>query len=130
MTAGLSAANLANKWLDMLGGTAFTAPAGSFVLPHTGDPGSAGTANTIASVPRVAVTWNAAAGGSKTASNTPAWASWAFASPSVITHLSFWDAVTAGNFLFSCSVASAQTVVTGNTLVANPVSILFAPIAA
>jgi len=130
VTAGLAATTLANKWLDMISGTAFTAPAGSFVLPHTGDPGSAGTANTIASVPRVSVTWNAASAGFKSASNSPTWSSWSFASPSIITHLSFWDALTVGNFLFSCPVASAQTVVTGNNLVASPITILFAPIAA
>lgn len=129
MTAGL-AVFLANSWLDMLGGTAFTAPAASYVLPHTGDPGAAGTTNTIASVPRVAVTWAAAAGGSKSASNSPTWASWAFASPSVITHVSFWDALTAGNFLDSAAAAAAQVVVTGNNLVITPITILFAPIAA
>ena len=47
-----------------------------------------------------------------------------------ITHLSFWDAVTSGNFLFSCPVASAQVVVTGNNVVLSPITILFAPIAA
>jgi len=131
VTTGLSV-YLANHWLDMLAGTAFTAPAASYVLPHTGDPGAAGTANTIASVPRVAVTWAAAAAGTKIASNSPTWASWTFASPSTITHVSFWDASTSGNFLDSAPVtaASGNVVVTGNNLVLSPISILFAPIAA
>ena len=130
MTAGLAATTLANKWLDMLAGTAFTAPVGSFVVAHTGDPGAAGTANTIASLTRQSVTWSAASGGSKSASNSPTWSSWSFASPVTITHLSFWDAVTSGNFLFSCPVASAQVVVTGNNVAVSPITILFAPIAA
>jgi len=130
VTAGLAATTLANKWLDMLAGTAFTAPAGSFVTAHTGDPGAAGTANTIASLTRLSVTWSAASGGAKSASNSPTWSSWSFTSPVVITHVSFWDASSAGNFLFSCPVSSAQTVVTGNNVVVSPITILFSPIAA
>ena len=34
MAVGLSAVNLANKWLDMLSATAFTAPAGAFIKLH------------------------------------------------------------------------------------------------
>jgi hypothetical protein len=130
MTAGLSAVNLANKWLDMLSGTAFTAPAASYVVAYIGDPGAAGTNNTITSITRQAVTWSAAATGVKTISNSPTWTSWSFTSPSAITHLSFWDASSAGNFLFSVAVAQAQTVVTGNNLVVSPASILFSPVAA
>lgn len=133
MTTGLSVANLANHWLDMIAGTAFTAPAASYVLPHTGDPGASGTANTIASVPRVAVTWAAAASGTKVATNSPTWAAWAFTSPSTITHMSFWDASTSGNFLFSCPVTAASgtnVVVTGNNLVLSPITLLLAPLAA
>ena len=36
---------LANKWLDLVRGVAFTAPTGLYVKLHTGDPGPAGTAN-------------------------------------------------------------------------------------
>jgi len=130
VTAGLSATNLANKWLDMLAGTAFTAPAAFYVQPHVGDPGASGTANTITSVTRQSVTWSAAAAGSKTASNSPTWTSWAFTSPSTLTHLSFWDASAAGNFLGSCSLSAAQVVVTGNNVVLSPFTISFAPVAA
>jgi hypothetical protein len=130
MTAGLSAANLANKWLNMLAGTAFTAPVAAYVVAHTGDPGSAGTANTIAAITRQSITWGTAAGGSMTATNSPTWTSWSFASPSALTHLSFWDASTSGNFLFSCALSAAQVVVTGNNAVISPLTILFAPIAA
>jgi hypothetical protein len=132
VTTGLSV-YLADSWLDMLAATAFTAPAASYVLPHTGDPGASGTSNTIASVPRVAVTWAAAATGAKIASNSPTWSSWSFASPSTITHMSFWDASTSGHFLFSAPVTAAggsNVVATGNNLVLSPISILFAPIAA
>ena len=130
MTAGLSAANLANKWLGMLAGTAFTAPAAAYVVAYIGDPGASGTNNTITSITRQAVTWGTPASGSMTATNTPTWTSWSFTSPSVLTHLASWDASTSGNFLFSCALAAAQVVVTGNNVVLSPFSISFAPIAA
>lgn len=130
MTAGLSAVNLANKWLNMLAATAFTAPAAFWVMPHTGDPGATGANNTITSVTRQQVTWAAAASGSIAASNSPTWSSWAFTSPSTLTHISFWDASTSGNFLGSCPLSAAQVVVTGNNVVLSPFSISFAPIAA
>ena len=60
MALGLSTANLANKWLDMMGGTAFTAPATVYVKLHTADPGSAGATAASATTTRVAVTWSAA----------------------------------------------------------------------
>jgi hypothetical protein len=57
MTVGLAATTLANKWLDMLSGTAFTAPVGAFIKLHTADPGAAGaTAAAVGSAVRVAIT--------------------------------------------------------------------------
>lgn len=129
MAAGLSAANLANKWLDMLGGTAFTAPAGTWVKLHTGDPGAAGTSNASANTTRVQATWSAAASGSKSMSNTPSWASWA-AGTETITHISLWDASTAGNFLDSIQLTASKTVNNGDTLNLTSLSIALSPIAA
>jgi hypothetical protein len=45
MPDGLSATGLANRWLNMLGGTAFPAPSALYVQLHTGSPGAIGTAN-------------------------------------------------------------------------------------
>lgn len=131
MTLGLSAANLANKWLDMLGASAFTAPAAFYVKLHTGDPGSAGANNASSVTTRVVATWAAASGGSKSANGTlPSWASWAGTSPEVVTHLSFWDASTAGNFLGSVALSSAQTVTTGSSISLTALTWAFTPIAA
>lgn len=130
MTAGLSAANLANKWLDMLGGTAFSAPAATYVALHTGDPGSAGTANASAEATRKALTWSAAASGSKAiAATLPSWASWT-AGSETISHISVWDASTVGNFLFSGVLSTSKSITNGDTFNLTAMSVALTPIAA
>src|SRR5258708_14984626 len=62
MASGLAATTLANKWLNMLGGTAFTAPS-TFVQLHTGEPGAAGSSNVSSVTTRPAITWAAASAG-------------------------------------------------------------------
>ncbi len=115
MTTGLHTSNLANRWLDMLGGTAFTAPTNTYVKLHTGDPGSAATANASASTTRKQITWSAAASGSKSMSGTLSWTSWA-AGTETISHISIWDNVSAGNVLWTGSLSSSKTVNNGDTL--------------
>ena len=63
MTLGFSTTNLANNWLNMLRGTAFTAPTGVYAKLHIGDPGAAGTNNASAVTTRQAVTFGAASAG-------------------------------------------------------------------
>lgn len=133
MAVGMSAANLANKWLGMLGGTAFTAPAGTFVKLHTntGDPGSAGTSNASSVTTRPAVTWGTPSAGSVSANGTlPSWASWAGTNGEVVGYLSVWDNATAGNFLFSAQLSAAKTVNTGDTLNLTSLTFALTPIAA
>lgn len=130
MAVGLSAANLANKWLDMLGGTAFTAPATTAVKLHTADPGAAGTTAPSSVTTRPALTWSAASAGSKSISGTPSWASWAGTNGEVVTHVSVWDSTTAGNFLFSVALTASKTVNTGDTLNLTSLTVSFTPIAA
>lgn len=130
MTVGLAATTLANKWLDMLGGTAFTAPATTAAKLHTGDPGAAGTANASSVTTRPAITWAAAAAGSKAMNNTPSWATWAGTNGEVVTHISVWDATSAGNFLFSAQLSASKTVNTGDTLNLTALTFAFTPIAA
>jgi len=131
MTVGSSAAGLANKWLDMLGAAAFTAPTGTYVKLHTADPGSAGTtaASSFAGT-RPAVTWAAAAAGSKASNSTPSWTSWAGTNGEVVTHISVWDANTAGNFLFSAALSASKTINTGDTLNLTSLTYALTPIAA
>lgn len=130
MAVGLAATTLANKWLDMLGGTAFTAPTTTAVKLHTGDPGAAGASNASSVTTRPAVTWAAASAGSKASNNTPSWANWAGTNGEVVTHISVWDATTAGNFLFSAALTASKTVNTSDTLNLTSLTFAFTPIAA
>lgn len=130
MTVGLSAVNLANKWLDMLAGTAFTAPASFNVKLHTADPGSAGTTAAAAGdTVRKVVTWGAAAAGSKAMSSMSG--SWTNGGTSeTLSHLSFWDNVSAGSFLASCALSSTQAWNTSNVYALTALTIVLTPIAA
>lgn len=133
MAVGLSIANLANKWLDMLGGTAFTAPASTFVKLHTsaGDPGSAGAGNASSVTTRPAVTWAAASAGSKAANGTlPSWTNWAGTNGEIVRYISVWDNATAGNFLFSAQLTADKTVNTGDTLNLTSLTFALTPVAA
>lgn len=129
--SGLAATTLANKWLDMLGGSAFAAPATTFVQLHTGEPGPNGTSNVSSVTTRPAITWSAASAGSKAITATlPAWANWAGTNGEVVTNISIWDANASGNFLFSVLLTASKTVNTGDTLTLSSMTISFTPIAA
>lgn len=130
MTVGISVANLANKWLDMLGATAFTAPSNTYVKLHTGDPGSAGASNASGTTTRVIIAWAAASSGSKAITTTlPAWASWA-AGAETISHISVWDNLTAGNFLYSATLTASKNMTNGDTLTLTSHTFAFTPLAA
>jgi hypothetical protein len=47
-----------------------------------------------------------------------------------ITHVSFWDASSAGNFLESAALTSSQAVINGSTLNFTTITLSFTPIAA
>lgn len=130
MTVGLGPTTLANKWLDMLGGTAFTAPAASYAKLHTGDPG-VGAGNVSSVTTRQAITWAAASGGVKAITTTlPSWTNWAGTNGEVVTHISVWDASTAGNFLYAFALTASKTVNTGDTLNLTSHTFTLTPIAA
>lgn len=128
MTTGISSANLASKWLNMLRATAFTAPASLNAQLHVGDPGAAGTANQSAVTTRQVVTVSASAGGSNLAlSNAPAFS---MTATETISHVSFWDTISGGLFLFSIPANVAQAVNSGDTVNLNSLSIGLTPQAA
>lgn len=130
MTVGFSAANLLNKWLDMLSATAFTAPPGSFLKLHTGDPGSAGAGNAaVGSATRVVITFGSASAGSKAMNGTnPVWTNGG--TSETLTHISQWDAITTGNFLLSAALTASQAWASGNTFTLTSYSISITPVAA
>lgn len=104
MTVGISS-YLANKLLDHATGRAsFTMSAGVHAKFHTGDPGAAGTSNASSQTNRAAVTFAAAAAGAIAMNNTP---ELTLTGTETISHVSFWDAASSGNFLWS-SVATAS----------------------
>lgn len=128
MTAGLHTVNVANKWLNWLFTVAQTAPAGTFVKLHTGDPGAAGTANASTVTTRSAATMAAAASGSISLTGTAP--QWAMTAAETITHISVWDASTAGNFLFSAALTASKSVSNGDTLTLSTLTVSVTPLAA
>lgn len=134
MTVGLSATNTANAWLNVLRGTSaatFTGVTTLFVQLHTGDPGSAGTANVSSVTTRPALNFGAASAGSQSAVATlPSWATWAGTNGEVVTHISVWGASSAGTFYYSAALTASKTVNTGDTLNLSSLTVALTPIAA
>lgn len=129
MTVGVVEAR-ANSFLNTLRGTNHTAAANVFVKLHTGDPGAAGTANASSETDRPQVTFAAPSGGSMAMTGTaPQWAAWDQGSQA-ITHITLWDANTAGNFLQSVALSSTVNVVNGNTLTLSALTLSASPVAA
>lgn len=126
MTVGFAAATL-NGWLNVLRGTSYTGLAGLYVKLHTGDPGSAGTANASAVTTRNALTLNAASGGACSLSSL---GTYSMTSTETITHVSLWDASTSGNFIASGALTASKAVNSGDTLAFNTFSVAITPAAA
>lgn len=126
MTVGISS-YLANNLLNILRGTAFTAPSGTYVKLHVGDPGAAGTANPSAVTTRNACTFNAASGGALTVSTVSAFG---MTASETITHVSVWDASTGGNFLWSSALTASKAVNNGDQFALNSLGLALGTIAA
>ena len=106
---------LEQKWLDMLSGTAFTAPAGTWIQLHTGDPLDTGTNAVATNNTRKALTWSAAATPAGTKAITSTLPSWSVTTPEIYTHWSIWDLSSAGNCLWTGALSSSATVANGDT---------------
>lgn len=133
MAVGLSTANLANKWLDTLSNTSYASGSATlFVKLHTGDPGASGTAAASQHTTRASVSWAAASGGSKAKSGTPSWSISGLTAPTTesITHISIWDNVSAGNFLWSLAATTPRSVSNGDTLNLDTLTLSLTPLAA
>lgn len=112
---GISA-YLANKWLEMMRGTAFTAPAAVYLQMHTAAPGAAGTATISAQTARSQASFAAAAGGAIALTGTLP--SWSITATEAINFVTVWDSATAGagDFMWSAALASTKNVESGDTL--------------
>lgn len=129
MATGLSPTGLANRVLDHLrGGTSWTQPSGIWAKLHIADPGPVGTANPSVNVTRQAVTFSAASAGAIAQASTPT--AWNMTATETISHVSFWDASTAGNFLWSAQCAVPKGVVSGDTVTQTTNTLTLAPLAA
>jgi hypothetical protein len=129
MTLGISAVNLANAWLNVLRGTTFTGVS-VFVKLHISDPGATGTGGpAVGSTTRPAITWSAASAGSMAITGTnPSWTNGG--TSETISHVSFWDNATAGNYLGSAVLGSTQAWASGNTYTLTSCTWSLTPIAA
>ena len=133
MTAGLSATNTANAWLNVLRGTSaatFTGVTTLFVQLHTGDPGASGTSNVSSTTTRQALNYAAASSGSQSITGTTQWTNWAGTNGEVVTHISIWSASSAGTFYYSVALTASKTVNTGDTLTLSTMTVALTPIAA
>lgn len=129
MTVGLSAVNTADKLLNTIGRTGTTFTAGSlYVKLHTADPGSAGATAASAVTTRYACTFSASSAGSMAL--TSMGGTWSMTATETISHISLWDASTAGNFLWSVALTASKSVVSGDTLSLTSLTLAFSPIAA
>lgn len=130
MATGL-ASGIANSILDALcRSVAWSDPAAFYVKLHTGDPGSAGTANAATETTRKAATFSAASAGAITTSADLTWTS--VAATETISHVSFWDASTAGTFLGSDALSASKSLTAGDTftIAAGDLDLDLTPIAA
>lgn len=113
MATGIAAA-IANSWLDGLcRSVTWTEPAAFYIKLHTGDPGSAGTLNAATETTRQAVTFSAASAGAITNSVAVTWTN--VSTSETYSHVSFWDASSAGTFLGSDGLAVSRAVTAGDT---------------
>lgn len=130
IAVGLAVTNLAAVWLNVLRNTGATAIAQPWFKLHTADPGAAGaTAAAVGSTTRVAASYAAPSAGSMAQTGTaPVWTNGG--TSETLTHISVWDASTAGNFLYSFALSSSQAWATGNTFTLSTYSFALTPIAA
>lgn len=117
MSLGLST-YLAGKILDWLDGTNMpSAPSDVYVAVHDGSPTDAGTGGTevtttIRVAGRVAVTWDSIV--SKTRANSADVDFGNAAGGCNATHISIWDAASAGNMLCSAALPTPRTIATSD----------------
>jgi hypothetical protein len=130
MTTGIST-TVANAILNALcKSSAWSEPAEFWVKLHTADPGDDGTTAAASNTTRMEGTFSAASGGAITNSADLAWVS--VSQTETYSHVSFWDASTAGAFLGSDALETARGVTAGDnfTISAGDLDLSITPIAA
>jgi hypothetical protein len=130
MAVGIAAATL-NAWLDALcRSVAYSDPAAFYVKLHIGDPGAAGANNAAGETTRKQATFSAAGSGAITTSADLTWTN--VSTAETYSHVSYWDASSAGTFLGSAALAASKTVAVGDTftILAGDIDLAITPVAA
>lgn len=83
-----------------------------YVKLHVGDPGEAGTANPAGETDRISASFGAAASGAVANDAAIEWT--AVSTSETYSHISLWDAATAGNCLWTGALTAPVAVVAGN----------------
>lgn len=105
-----------------LRGEAWTPPAGLYAQKHVGDPTEAGTAFPSTVTTRDEVELSAAAGAATVLTADMNWLSTAV---ETVTHLSVWDAATAGHCVAVVELSEAINCGVGDTLELSSLAISF-----
>lgn len=115
MTVGIASATATSILSALLKATNWTAPTNVYVKLHTGDPGASGAnAAAAGSTTRVIITHGTVSAGSVPISGTaPSWTNGG--TSETLSHLSYWDASTAGNFLGSAALTASKAWASGDT---------------
>jgi hypothetical protein len=130
MAVGISA-TIANAILDSLCRSVnWSDPAAFYVKLHTGDPGSAGATSAATETTRKLATFSAAASGAITTTGNLDWTS--VAGTETISHVSFWDASSGGNFLGSDALEVSKALTAGDNfqIAAGDIDLTITPLAA
>lgn len=85
-----------------------------YVKLHVGDPGEAGTSNPASETTRKVTAFAAVSGGSRVSNLTATWTN--YPADEVITHVSLWDAASAGNCVWGAISVGSNTVHAGDTV--------------
>jgi hypothetical protein len=133
-TVGISSANLADAFLNIIRGTNVTAPTTINIKLHisAGDPGAAGAGNAAAGdTTRKAATF-AAPSGTTTRSialsaNVGPWTN--VSTTETLGYISAWSDPSAGNFLWSAQLSANQAWVNTNTFTLTTLGVSITPVA-
>lgn len=127
MAIGLATTTLANKWLDALRGTPFSASA-TWIRLHTADPSTDSTAGSAGATSRSQATFSAASGGALALTGTnPSWVN--SGTSETLTHISVWDASSGGNLLWTAALTTNTPWAAGDTFVLTTCGLALTPLA-
>lgn len=110
----MSLANyLEDKLLDLVfNATSYAGQATVYVQLHTADPTDAGTTAVAGETTREAATFGASSSGTVTSDADILWSS--VSTTETYTHISIWDASTAGNCLWTGALTASKAVTAGD----------------